>query len=90
MYINNLVNDLESTVTLFADDTFLFSAVLHGDISAYELNNDLQKISEWTNMWKMSFNLDLNKQGQEVIFSRISNKSYHTKIFYNNAPIFLC
>ena len=35
----------------------------------------------------MSFNPDLNKQAQEVIFSRKLNKSSHPKIFFNNAPV---
>ena len=36
----------------------------------------------------MSFNPDLNKQAQEVIFSRKLKKSSHPKIFFNNAPVF--
>ena len=35
----------------------------------------------------MSFNSDMNKQAQEGIFSRKLNKSSHTKIFFNNAPV---
>ena len=35
-----------------------------------ELNKDLQKIAEWVHQSKMSFDPDLNKQDQEVIFSR--------------------
>ena len=35
----------------------------------------------------MSFNLDLNKQAQEVIFSRKLNKSSHPKIVFNSAPV---
>ena len=46
IYINDLSDDLVSTVKLFADETFLFSVVRDSDISAYELNNDMQKISE--------------------------------------------
>ena len=35
----------------------------------------------------MSFNPDLNKQAQEVIFFRKLRKPFHAKIFYNNAPV---
>ena len=45
IYINDLSDDLVSTVKLFADDTSLFSAARDSNISAYELNNDMQKIS---------------------------------------------
>ena len=61
-----------------------------GNFSAYELNNDIQKISEWGYKWKMSFNPDLNKQAQEMIFSRKLKKSPHPKIYFNNCTSFLC
>ena len=87
IYINDLSDDLVSTIKLFADDTSLFSVVHDSNISANELNNDLQKISEWAYKWKMSFNPDLNKQAQEVIFSRKLNKPSHPKIVFNSAPV---
>ena len=70
IYINDLSVDIISTVKLFADDTSLFSIIQNAKTTAYELNKDLQKIAEWAHQWKMLFNLDLNKQAQEVIFSR--------------------
>ena len=73
---------------LFADNTSLFSVVRDSNISVYELNNDMQKISEWVYKWKMPFNSDLNKRAQEVIFSRKLKKSSHPKTFFNNAPAF--
>ena len=36
----------------------------------------------------MSFNLDLNKQAQEVIFSRNLSKQSHSKIFFNGQLVF--
>ena len=56
-------------------------------ISANDINKELQKISDWAYKWKMSFNPDLNKQAQEVVFSRKLNKSSHPKMFFNNAPV---
>ena len=56
---------------LFTDDTSLFSIANGSNISASELNKDLQKIS---------FNPD-SKYAQEVIFSWKLNKSSHPKIF---------
>ena len=35
----------------------------------------------------MSFNPDLNKQAQEVVFSRKLTKSSQPKIFLNTAPV---
>ena len=38
------------------------------DIKTPEQLPDLPKIAEWAHQWKMSFNPDLRKQAQEVIF----------------------
>ena len=45
IYINDLPENLQSTVKLFADDTSLFSTVYDPNISASQLENDLKKIS---------------------------------------------
>ena len=58
------------TFKLFADDTSLFSVVHNMNASTSNLNNDLNKIKNWSIQWKMNFNPDPNKQAQEVIFSR--------------------
>ena len=88
--INNSSDNLLSTVTyhqLFADDTSLFPVVNDSNISANQLNKDLEKISEWVYKWKTSNNPNVNKQAQEVIFTRKLNKSSHPKIFFNNTPV---
>ena len=72
---------------MFADDISLFSIIDDATTTAYELNKDLQKIAEWTHKWKMTFNPDLNKPAQEVIFSRKMTKSSHPQIFFNNIPV---
>ena len=72
---------------MFADDTSLFSIIHDATATAYELNKDLQKTAEWTHQWKMSFNPDLNKKAQEVIFSRKMTKSSHPQIFFNNVSV---
>ena len=88
IYINDLPDDLVSTVKLFADDTSLFS-VHDSNISAIELNNNLQKISDWAYKWKMSFSPDLNKQAQELIFSRKLNKPSTVLIFWKMLQHFI-
>ena len=55
----------QMVLTLFADDTSLFSK----DKSQRDLNIDLSIINEWVFQWKMQFNPDLNKQANEVYFS---------------------
>ena len=78
----SMTDNIVSTVKLFADGISK-SAVNDANISADELDKDLQKVSEWVYRWKMSFNPDLRSD-----FFRKLNKSNHPKIYYNNAPVF--
>ena len=59
MCINDLTSDLSSSAKLFAEDALLFSVVF----------NDLAKVQDWALQWKMSFNPNISKQAQDVIFS---------------------
>ena len=74
----SITDNMVSIVKLFGHDTSIFSAVIDANISAVELNKDLQKISEWLNKSKMSFNPDLRKL----------NESNYPKIYFNNATVF--
>ena len=47
IYINDLPDNIQSTCKIFADDTSLFPHVFNKDTSQDELNNDLQKVSDW-------------------------------------------
>ena len=75
IYISDLSHNLSSNRSLFPDETSLFSVMHDINQSGINLNDDLEKISNWTFQWKMSFNPDINKQAQEVIFSCGSQKS---------------
>ena len=90
IYINDLSKGISSTVKLFADDTSIFSVDDDVNVSVAELNNDLLKISKWAYQWKMSFNPDVSKQAQEVVFSRKSHKLAHPPVFFNNVPVKRC
>ena len=85
IYINDLSDNLESHVELFADDTSMFLVALDLINTSQKLNNDLDKVSLWANKWKMSFNPDPSKQAHEVIFSRKINKVYHLIVLFNNS-----
>ena len=86
-FINDLSDNLESNVKLFADDTSMFSVVRDPINTSQELNNDLHKVSLWAYKWKMSFNPDPSKQAQEVIFSRKINKVHPPPLLFNNSTI---
>ena len=92
IYINDLPDGIISLFRILADDTCLFSKVHNINKSVNELNADLEKISQWAYQWKMHFESDLNKQANEVIFSRKSNLAnvFHPLINFNNNSIATC
>ena len=87
IYINDLSDNLSSNPKLFADDTSFFSVVRDINQSGINLNDDLKKISNWAFQWKMSFNPDINKQAQEVIFSHKLQKLNHPSLASNGTSI---
>ena len=87
IYINDLSDGLTTNVRLLADDVSLFFVVDNINLSATNLNSDLTKINDWANQWKMTFNLDPNKQAQEVIFSGKINKITHPPLNFKNNSV---
>ena len=47
----------------------------------------MDKISNWAFQCKMSFNPDVDKQAQGVIFSRILQKSNHPSLTFNGTSV---
>ena len=87
IYINDLPNDLSSNCKCFANDTSFFSVVNNIDTGATTLSQDLNAITNWTFQWKMTFNPDLSKQAQGVMFSRKIKKLLHLTLLFNNIPL---
>ena len=83
IYINDLFENLKSTVKLFEDDTSLFHVVKDANTSAEILDHDFTRILKWAYRWKMSFNPDNSKQAQEVLFSNKVTKTNHPNITFN-------
>ena len=61
--------DIKSNIKIFADDTMLFSIAKVPNISAFDLNHDLDVINKRAHQWKLEFNPDPLKQATEVLFS---------------------
>ena len=55
LYINDLPSGLSSSVRLFADDCLVYSAGKDNH-HITKLQEDLNKLQEWQDMWMMSFN----------------------------------
>ena len=86
IYMNNLIEGISSTAKLFADDTSLFSVVQNNN-SASQINDDLDKVSDWAYTWKMSFNPDPSKQAKVVTVSRKCTKEDHPSIYFNDITV---
>lgn len=81
LYINDIVNDINSNIRLFADDTGLFIVVDDPITSANTLNADLLKIENWANKWLVRFN---PTKTESLLLSRKSNHINHPPVFMNN------
>ena len=85
MVLNGSYSDyssIESGVKFFADDTMLFSIVKNPEISANDLNHDLEVIHQWAHQWKLEFNPDPTKQATEVLFSCKTSNPIHPQIMF--------
>ena len=76
IFINDIAQDIESEILIFADDTTLLSAGTDPAETSAILNRDLAKISAWADKWKVTFN---PKKSKDMIFSN--------KILNNSPPL---
>ena len=70
LFVNDIENDIESDIHLYADDTALVESFSRSeeDEAFSLLNRDLQKLDEWSHTWNMSFN------AQKSVYTIITNK----------------
>ena len=87
IYINDLERNIKSNIKFFADDTMLFSLVKDPEISANDLNHDLDTIRQWADQWRLEFNSDPTKQATEVLFSCKISKPYHPQLTFNGTVV---
>ena len=87
IYINDLTDDLNCIVKLFADDASLFTIVKDPKTAADDMNHDLNLIELWANKWRMSFNPDPRKQAIELIFSTKKDNSDHPMLYFNKLRV---
>ena len=77
VYINDMVENVNCDIKMFADDTSLFSLVRDEARTAFELNCDLEKVRLWAWQWKMQLN---SEKTEEVIFSAKRVKPQHSPL----------
>ena len=78
---------LNLILSIFADDTMLFSIVEDPVTSAYNLNHDLDVIYQLAHQWKMEFNPDPIKQATEVLFTCKKKSVNHPQLNFNGVAV---
>ncbi len=86
IYINDIGEDLEGNIHLYADDSNLLQPINDLDTSIATVNSDLAKLEIWTKKWKMTMNPLKSKC---IIFSNKSTPSEikGVKLFGEQIPV---
>lgn len=84
IYINDIVNELQASVRLFADDTSLYLIIDNPNTAAIVLNNDLRHISSWADDWLVNFN---PSKTCTMLISRKQEPIDHPPLFMSNILI---
>ena len=73
--MNDIVDNIESDILIFADDTSMFANGSDPAETSAQLNRDLEKIAIWAQQWKVDFN---SRKSKDIIFSnKALNNSPH-------------
>lgn len=56
LFINDIVDTIENNIRLFADDTSLFKFLTNVLNEIESLQSDINKLTEWANVWYVTFN----------------------------------
>ena len=74
VYINDIINNIQSDIFLFADDTSLLKTVDDPTLCAGIVNHDLHTLENWAKTWLVSFN---PKKTESITFSTKTHSNYH-------------
>ena len=84
LYANDIIKDINSEILLFADDTCLFASAPDPAQTARILNQDLSKIKNWANTWKVTFN---PLKSKDIIFTRNLQVHNSPPIMFDNMTV---
>ena len=85
IFINDIIEDIESDIFIFADDTTLTATDTTPALTTNKLNRDLIKIKIWADKWKVIFNA---KKSKNIIFSKLTYNNT-AALKYNNIDIYI-
>ena len=84
LYTNDTVEDINSSIRLFADDTSLYIIVDDTIQAAETLNLDVEKVGRWVQQWLVTFN---PAKSESILLSRKLNKPYHPSVLLDETKI---
>lgn len=84
IYINDLVQNIDSNIRLFADDTSLYVTVENPLSSATQLNTDLGKIFDWGLTWLVDFNPN---KTESLLITRKHSNQIHPRLEMGNTEV---
>ena len=84
IYINDIVENINACIRLFADDTSLYLIAENPIEAAEKLNSDLAEVHAWASKWLVTFN---PSKTESLIFSRKLNKPYHPPVYMSEQSI---
>ena len=83
IYINDLPDVVKKFVTIIADDT-KEHAVIKSDVDTTEVQEDLYKMSDWSEIWEIKFNAKKCKSKLIMIenyeFQNFAENNYHPSL----------
>ena len=84
VYINDIVEEIQSNINSFADDTCLSMVVGNPSAAGTILQNDINRITIWADKWLVRFN---PSKSESLIIFRKRNKPTHLDLLIYNAVI---
>jgi hypothetical protein len=87
VYINDIVDNIEGNVKLFADDTALYIDVEKLEKGERILNNDLEKLNTWAQQWLVKFNAS-KTVAMKISLKRQTDQA-NPNLFFQNEQVSL-
>ena len=84
IYINDIVEDIQANINLFADDTSLSLIVSDPAAAGTVLQTDIDKITCWAQKWLVTFN---PTKSESLLISRKRTTINHPGLFMSNTEI---
>ena len=84
LYINDIADNVQSNVFLYADDTSVYDEVDDCDACAERLKGDLETINSWAKTWAVTINPTETKS---VTFSRKQRNTRHTPLILDGIVV---